>query len=100
APVARVREQVERNDKVFGMTCRPVADEVRADEAGRAGDEQPHAGPSSSQIDASRGERIGASVLQRCLTRGSAPQIPRSSGCAASFSSVTRYANRASVSAS
>ena len=37
----------------------------------------------------SRGERIGESVLQRCLTRGSAQQSPCSSGAAGSYSSVT-----------
>ena len=38
---------------------------------------------------ASRGDRIGESVLQRCLTRGSAQHRPCSSGAAASYSSVT-----------
>ena len=42
APVAGVGEQVERHDVVVGVLLEPVADEVRADEAGGAGDEQPH----------------------------------------------------------
>ena len=42
APVAGVGEQVERDDVVVGMALEPAADEVRADEAGRAGDEEPH----------------------------------------------------------
>ncbi len=40
---AGVREQVEDDDVVAGMPVEPVADEVRADEAGAAGDEQVHA---------------------------------------------------------
>ena len=40
---AGVREQVEDDDVVTGMPVEPVADEVRADEAGAAGDEQVHA---------------------------------------------------------
>ena len=39
---ARVREQVVGDDVVVRPLLEPVADEVRADEAGRAGDEKPH----------------------------------------------------------
>ena len=39
--------------------------------------------------DASRCERIGLSVLHRCLTRGSSQGIPCSSGSAGSYSRVT-----------
>ena len=42
APVAGVREQVERDHVVRRTALQPVAHEVRADEAGRAGDEEPH----------------------------------------------------------
>jgi hypothetical protein len=49
---------------------------------------------------ASRAERIGDCVLQRCLTRSSSHGMPCSSGFAGSYSSVTRYAKRQSVSAS
>ena len=41
-PVSRVGQEVERDDRVVGMPLEPVVDEVRADEAGRAGDEDPH----------------------------------------------------------
>ena len=37
----------------------------------------------------SRSERIGLSVLHRCLTRGSSHGIPFSSGSAGSYSRVT-----------
>ena len=37
----------------------------------------------------SRSERIGLSVLHRCLTRGSSHGIPYSSGSAGSYSRVT-----------
>ena len=40
--VARVGEQVVGDDVVVRVTLEPVADEVRADEPGRAGDEDPH----------------------------------------------------------
>src|SRR5205823_7960423 len=40
--VARVRQEVERDDAVVGMTFGPVMDEVRADEAGSSGDEDAH----------------------------------------------------------
>ena len=40
--VAGVGEQVERDDVVVRMALEPVADEVRADEPGAAGDEQAH----------------------------------------------------------
>ena len=46
-------------------------------------------GAGYEQAAASRGDRIGVSVLQRCLTRSSAQQTPRSSGSAGSYSSVT-----------
>ena len=39
--------------------------------------------------DASRSERIGDRVLQRCLTRSSSQRMFRSSGSAASYSRVT-----------
>ena len=39
--------------------------------------------------DASRSERIGLSVLHRCLTRGSSQGIPCSSGSVGSYSRVT-----------
>jgi len=48
------------------------------------------AGARYEHAAASRGERIGVSVLHRCFTRGSAQQTPCSSGSAASYSSVTR----------
>ena len=41
--VPGVREQVERDDVVVGVLLSPVADEVRADEPGGAGDEDLHA---------------------------------------------------------
>ena len=41
-PVAGVRQEVERDDRVVGVPLEPVVDEVGADEAGRAGDEDPH----------------------------------------------------------
>ena len=41
-PVPGVRQEVERDDGVVGMTLEPVVHEVGADEAGRAGDEDPH----------------------------------------------------------
>ncbi len=41
-PVAGVREQVVDDDMVVGMPFEPVVDEVRADEAGAAGDEESH----------------------------------------------------------
>jgi hypothetical protein len=50
--------------------------------------------------DASRAERIGDDVLQRWRTRTSLQGTWCSSGFAASYSSVTRYANRQSESAS
>jgi hypothetical protein len=42
APLTGVREDVEHDDVVAGMPREPVADEIRADEAGAAGDEQSH----------------------------------------------------------
>ena len=47
------------------------------------------AGAGYEHADWSRSERIGSSVLHRCLTRSSAQQRPCSSGAAASYSSVT-----------
>ena len=41
-PVAGIREQVEDDDVVVRVPLEPVVHEVRADEAGPAGDEQPH----------------------------------------------------------
>ncbi len=41
APVAGVGEQVEREQVVFRVALGPVADEVRADEPGRARHEEP-----------------------------------------------------------
>ena len=41
-PVAGVRQEVERDDRVVGMPLEPVVHEVGTDEAGRAGDEDPH----------------------------------------------------------
>ena len=40
--VPRVREQVVDDDVVVGVPIEPVVDEVRADEAGSAGDEEAH----------------------------------------------------------
>ena len=40
--VARVGEQVEDDDVIVRVPLEPVADEVRADEPGAAGDEDPH----------------------------------------------------------
>ena len=40
--VSSVREQVVDDDMVVGMPPEPVVDEVRADEAGSAGDEEAH----------------------------------------------------------
>ena len=95
ARIAGVREQVEGDDVVVGVLLEPPADEVRADEAGGAGDEQ----AAQTPIDpAPRGS--GSLVLQRCFTRGSSHGTPFSSGLAASYSSVTRYMKVASVSAS
>ena len=42
--VAGVRQEVEDDDVVVRMPLEPVADEVRADEAGSAGDEEAHGG--------------------------------------------------------
>jgi uncharacterized metal-binding protein YceD (DUF177 family) len=39
---ARVRQQVVRDEVVLRMPLEPVTDEVRADEACRAGDEDAH----------------------------------------------------------
>ena len=50
--------------------------------------------------DVSRSERIGDFVLHKWRTRSSSHGTPPSSGFAASYSSVTRYANRQSVRAS
>ena len=60
--VAGVGEQVERDDVVVRMALEPVADEVRADEAGRAGDEEPHA-------------RLDAVVPRREDRRLGAPEV-------------------------
>ncbi len=59
--------------------------------AKRLGERPPElsAGARYEQAAASRGERIGELVLQRCLTRGSAQQTPCSSGSSGSYSSVT-----------
>ena len=54
----------------------------------------------SGYDDASRVDRIGDCVLQRWRTRSSSQGMPCSSGFAGSYSSVTRYAKRQSVSAS
>ena len=40
--VAGIRQQVVDGHVVVGMTFEPVVDEVRADEAGSAGDEEAH----------------------------------------------------------
>src|SRR5581483_8449641 len=40
APVAGVREQVEDDDAIAGLPLEVAPDEVRADEAGGAGDEE------------------------------------------------------------
>ena len=47
---ARVREQVVADDVIVWMTFAPVAHEVRADEPGRAGDEQTHERESSELL--------------------------------------------------
>ena len=44
-PVAGVGQHVEGHHRVLGVVLDPVPDEVRADEAGAAGDEQSHDGP-------------------------------------------------------
>ncbi len=41
-PVSGVGQKVERDDAVVRVPLEPVVDEVRADEAGRAGDEDSH----------------------------------------------------------
>jgi len=41
-PVSCVREHVERDHGVLGVTLDPVADEVRSDEPGAAGHEKSH----------------------------------------------------------
>ena len=50
--------------------------------------------------DVSRADSSGDCVLQSSRTRSSSQGMPCSSGFAASYSSVTRYAKRQSVSAS
>jgi hypothetical protein len=47
------------------------------------------AGAGYEDAAASRSERVGDWVLQRCLTRGSSQGISFSSGSAGSYSSVT-----------
>ena len=47
-----VREQVVDDDPVVGVALEPVVDEVRADEAGPAGNENPH--PAPEPIDSAR----------------------------------------------
>ena len=42
AAVAGIRQEVEDDDAVVGMAFEPVVDEVRADEAGAAGDDEEH----------------------------------------------------------
>jgi len=77
---------------------------ARARQAERAGERLEQRGAElaagAGYDDASRSDRIGDVVLQRCLTRSSSHGTPCSSGFAESYSSVTRYAKRQSVSAS
>jgi hypothetical protein len=67
---------VERDD----LVARELVLQRAAELAACARDQDPAA---------SRTERIGDAVLQRCLTRGSSQGSPFSSGSAGSYSSVT-----------
>ncbi len=55
--VARVGERVVGDDVVVGALGRPVAHEVRADEPGGAGDEEPHRTILRSPRDSTRWKR-------------------------------------------
>ena len=72
--VPRIREQVVDDDLVVGVPLEPVVDEVRADEAGSAGDEEAH------PRKASRPSRRGTPAARRASAAAEA--LPRAR-CAA-----------------
>ena len=81
-----------------------VTSQSRVRQAARAGKRLEQRGAElpagAGYDDASRAERIGDDVLQMWRTRSSSHGMPCSSGAAGSYSSVTRYMKRQSVSAS
>ena len=78
--VARVGEGVVGDDDVVGVPLDPVADEVRADEAGAAGDEESHG------RDATRGPPRHPS-----RDRGGARRRPSRTPCVPSSVATTRW---------
>ena len=78
-------------ERQFDVPVRPLQrdDAVRRELLGERPAELPARAGDYVHACRSRSERSGVSVLQRCLTRGSAQQIPCSSGSAGSYSSVT-----------
>ena len=85
----RRRERRRPSRRASAARARERLEQRRAELPARAGYD-----------DASRADRIGDVVLQRWRTRSSSHGMPCSSGSAGSYSSVTRYMNRQSVSAS
>ena len=69
-PVARVREQVVDDDVVVRVALEPVVDEVRADEPGAAGDEEPHARKAILR-------KLRSAAIETCEPRSARAPQPR-----------------------
>ena len=80
-PVPRVRQQVVDDDMVVGMPLEPVVHEVRADEAGAAGDEESHRAKASASVSARQARRpsrqCGQSGRPRALAAEHRVRRPR-----------------------
>ena len=101
-PRRRVQHEVDLAELGGGGSV--TSQSARVSAATRSGNASSERGPElaagARYDDVSRAERIGDVVLQRWRTRSSSHGMPCSSGSAASYSSVTRYMKRQSVSAS
>ena len=77
-PVAGVGQQVVGDDVVVRMLLEPVVDEVRADEAGRAGDEKSHGQRLASELrrDTRAGPRASAEERARPRARCAGSRAP------------------------
>ena len=86
----RVREEVERDDGVVGMRADPVAHEVRADEAGGAGDEKVHAASLRAAPSATGAQAHSAAFGSRVVvvTSGTLPAVVAGAGLVSAVAPV------------
>jgi hypothetical protein len=101
-PCSRVQRQIDCTERRRRLGDVPLTSRQRDDLVrGELLDERSaELAAGAGYDDASRADRTGDVVLQRCLTRSSSQGMPCSSGSVGSYSCVTRYAKSASVSAS